>query len=129
MGPSEEQVIEDLINSLNYLHTSYSGHEPHPSSSKFYRHIVDAAILHAKKQADYGQANDPFANVRASSDWGMPAWVGVMMRATDKVKRLQAFAQRGVLTNESAKDSLADIAVYALIALVLMEEEDGDLSA
>ena len=78
--------------------------------------------LHDKKQSDYGSSKDPFANVRASESWGVPAWTGALMRLNDKIVRLQHFAQRGVLHNEGAEDSMMDIAVYALIALVLYRE-------
>jgi hypothetical protein len=47
-----------------------------------------------------------------------------MVRANDKVKRLQKFAREGNLKNESARDSFMDLAVYSLIALVLFEEEE-----
>ena len=90
---------------------------------RFHEIIKELGELQDKKQADYGRDNDPFANVRASEEWGVPAWVGVMIRLTDKVRRLQRFAQRGLLMNEGAEDSLRDIAVYAIIALVLLEEK------
>jgi hypothetical protein len=45
-----------------------------------------------------------------------------MVRANDKIKRLQKYAREGNLSNESARDSFMDLAVYALIALVLHEE-------
>jgi hypothetical protein len=79
--------------------------------------------LHDRKQADYGRGDDPFANVRASTEWGMPAWVGAMVRLTDKVRRLQTFADKGELANEGAIDSFNDIAVYAVIARVLYEQD------
>ncbi len=101
----------------------------HPLSQKFHDLLDEAGELHDKKQADYGVDNDPFANIRASTDWGLDPWVGAMLRTTDKVKRLQAFAQKGSLKNESARDSLMDIAVYSLIAIVLMEEENEDISS
>lgn len=94
----------------------------HPLSARFHELLGELGELHDRKQADYGREHDPFANVRAASEWGMPGWVGAMLRATDKLRRLQAFAQSGELANESAEDSLRDIAVYALIALVLLEE-------
>lgn len=98
----------------------------HPSSERFHRLLVEAASLHDMKQADYGRLDDPFANVRASEEWGMPAWVGAMVRAQDKVRRLQKFAAVGELANESVLDAFMDLAVYALIARVLYEEgEDG----
>lgn len=92
-------------------------------SARFHEILKELGELHDKKQADYGRDNDPFANVRASEEWGVPAWIGAMVRLTDKVRRLQRFAQRGSLMNEGAEDSLRDIAVYAIIALVLLEEK------
>lgn len=79
--------------------------------------------LHARKQQDYGSDEDPFANVRASQEYGVPAWVGSLIRANDKVTRLKNFARKGALANESARDSMLDIAVYMLITVVLYDEE------
>lgn len=98
----------------------------HPLSQRFHALLTEIGELHDKKQADYGRANDPFANVRGTTEWGQPAWVGAMIRATDKMKRLQKLATHGTLSNESAKDSFLDLAVYALIGLVLYEEEHAN---
>jgi hypothetical protein len=98
----------------------------HPLSARFHELLHEAGALHDKKQEDYGRDNDPFANVRASSNWGVPPWVGAMIRGNDKVNRLQTFAQKKELKNESARDSLMDLAVYALIAIVLMEEAENE---
>lgn len=95
----------------------------HPASSRFHEILESLGELHDRKQADYGLDNDPFANVRASQSWGMPAWVGAMVRATDKVRRLQTFARKGELRNESVIDAFDDLAVYAIIARVLYEQE------
>lgn len=97
--------------------------ERHPSSIYFHALLQQAGELHDKKQADYGRDTDPFANVRASEEWGVAGWVGAMVRLNDKVRRLQALAAKGELENESALDSFMDIAVYALIARVLYEQE------
>lgn len=106
-----------------------AGHDktgPAPSARRgdprFHTLLAEIAALHDKKQADYGSDQDPFANVRASERWGVSPWVGALIRLNDKVHRLQQFAQRGKLANESAEDSLLDIAVYALIALILYRE-------
>ena len=79
-----------------------------------------------RSQSDYGTSNDPFANIRASEDFNIPAWVGCMMRANDKMVRIQTAAQKGKdqLKNESLRDSLMDLAVYSIIGIVLLEEED-----
>ena len=95
----------------------------HPNSARFHQILTELGELHDRKQQDYGSGTDPFANVRASRDWGIPPHVGALVRLNDKVKRLQAFARKGSLANESAEDSMRDIAVYAVIALVLYEQE------
>ena len=95
----------------------------HPNSARFHQLLKEIGELHDRKQADYGRGDDPFANVRSSTEWGVPAWVGAMIRLNDKVRRLQTLATKGALANEAATDSLQDIAVYALIALVLYEQE------
>lgn len=107
------------------LFEMYGIEDPHPSSERLYELLGTIGELHARKQKDYGRADDPFANVRGSSEWGVQPWVGAMIRLNDKVKRLQTFALTGSLANEGAFDSFLDIAVYALIAHVLLEEQLG----
>ena len=85
--------------------------------------LTHLSRLHARKQHDYGGDTDPFANVRASKEFGTAPWVGALIRLNDKVNRLKRFAKRGSLANESAEDSMMDISVYALIALILYKEE------
>lgn len=93
---------------------------------RFHRMLKLIGDLHDKKQADYGSTHDPFANVRASEEFGVAPWVGALVRLNDKVTRLKQFARRGTLANESAKDSMLDISVYALIAYILYEEVEGE---
>ena len=81
--------------------------------------------LHDRKRLDYGTDSDSFANVQASEEFGIPAWLGAAIRANDKMSRLKTFALKGSLANESVEDSLLDLAAYALIALVLFREGDG----
>lgn len=101
--------------------------EARGSSQRFHELLTQIGDLHDRKQADYGTLEDPFNNVRQSAlDWGLPPWVAAMIRATDKVRRLQTLHRKGSLANESAYDSLQDLAVYALIAYVLMEEAEAD---
>lgn len=97
--------------------------ERHPSSERFHELLKLAGELHDRKQSDYGTEKDPFINVRASEEWGVPSWIGAMIRLNDKVTRLKSLASKGHLNNEAAVDSFMDIAVYALIAHVLYEEK------
>jgi hypothetical protein len=89
---------------------------------RFHAALARLGELHDRKQSDYGRDMDPFANVRASEEWGTDAWIGSMMRATDKIRRLQTFARRGWLANESVLDAFDDLAVYSLIGRILFEE-------
>lgn len=90
----------------------------------FERVIDEVMSLHNKKQEDYGRSDigDPFSNVRASEDFNIPGWVGAVVRANDKVRRIQKFVRSGNLVNESVEDSLMDAAIYFLIALCLYRE-------
>lgn len=84
--------------------------------------LVELQAMHDRKNADYGRPGDPLANIRASEDFGIPAWIGALVRGNDKMRRLQKAAQGGALVNESVEDSLLDLAVYAIIALILHRE-------
>lgn len=96
--------------------------EPSKGDPRFHALLEELGYLHDRKQEDYGADEDPFANIRASEEWGQEPWVGALMRANDKMHRLQRFAAKGELSNESAEDSMRDIAVYAMIALILYTE-------
>ena len=89
----------------------------------FHAILKEMGDLHDLKNKDYGQSHDPYANVRGSTEWGIPAWKGAMVRANDKIKRLQKFAKTGELANESVEDSFKDLAVYTIIALDLYRQE------
>lgn len=95
----------------------------HPSSARFHAILQELAELHDEKAKGYGTDEDPLANVRASAEWGMPAWVGALLRGQDKIKRLQVYAQKGELPFESVEDAFKDLAVYAILGLVLFEQE------
>ena len=94
----------------------------HPSSERFHELLEELGDLHDRKQSDYGTDDDPFYNLRASTAFGLEPWVGAMVRLNDKINRVQSFIRKGELANESLEDSLRDIAVYAVIAQVLLEE-------
>lgn len=85
--------------------------------------LDEVRSLHVKKAADYGRGVDPLANVRASAEFGIPAWVGAVLRANDKIHRIKSFLANGSLRNEPLEDSLLDAACYFLIALALFREE------
>jgi hypothetical protein len=95
---------------------------PPKGDPRFHALLKQIGDLHDKKQQDYGRGTDAFANVRASQEFGVASWIGCMIRAQDKLKRLQTYAQKGTLANEGVEDSFLDLAVYALIGLILFRE-------
>jgi len=99
-------------------------------NEEFDKVIAEITSLHNKKQEDYGRSDigDPFANVRASEDFGIDGWVGAMVRANDKMRRIQKAARGGTLVNEGVEDSLMDLAVYSIIALCLFREAHANPS-
>ena len=93
--------------------------------SKFHDIIAQIVALHDQKQKDYGKDDDPFANVRAAEDFGLPGYVGALIRMNDKMRRLQKFVEKGELANESVEDAFMDLAVYAVIGLILYQEHEA----
>lgn len=93
--------------------------EPHPG---FHAVIEEVMAAHLSKGHDYGTADDTFANVRASEEFGVPAWQGVAIRMNDKMSRIKSFCRNGTLKHESIEDAFLDLCNYAAIALVLYRE-------
>lgn len=101
---------------------------PHPILSEpasFAGVLAELQALHDRKNRDYGRDADPYANCRASEDFGIAGWVGTLIRANDKMRRLQRAAAGATLANEGVEDSLLDLAVYSVIALILYREAHG----
>lgn len=96
---------------------------------RFHAELARLGALHDKKQEDYGTEDDPFANVRSSIRFGVEPWRGALVRMGDKVTRLEQYAHRGTLSNESFEDSLDDLAVYAIICKILHREVTNGESA
>jgi hypothetical protein len=100
--------------------------EGNKTSAEFLTVLDDIRAMHLKKSADYGTDEDPFANVNASVDFGVSGVVGTLIRANDKMRRLQAWAKGSTLANEGVEDSLMDLATYAVIALVQLRKEQSE---
>jgi len=107
---------------ITYAVSSDGGKPERVVDSRFFSILDELAAMHHKKGVDYGAGEDPYANVRASHEWGVPGWQGCMMRANDKMHRLKQFAIKGTLANEGVEDSLIDMAVYSIIGLILFRE-------
>ena len=93
-------------------------------SERFYELLDTMKAIHDAKRHDYANDDDVFANFRTCEAAGIPAWKGCCVRLGDKFSRIMGFAKKEKLKvkDESIKDTLIDMANYALIALILYEE-------
>ena len=110
-------IREELNRFINQVFTKID--------NRFINLILDLLELHEKKTKDYGSIANPEANIYASSEFGIPPEVGIMLRMNDKFKRLKQFAKEKKLENESVEDSLMDLANYALLALFVRKLSGG----
>lgn len=98
----------------------------HPVSQRFYDLCDRLKAMHASKSSDYGcpSGNDPLANIRNGAKFvGIEPWRAAMVRLSDKVTRLATYNATGTLAFEGVDDTLIDLASYALLTLLLHEEE------
>lgn len=81
-------------------------------------------LIH-KKNSDYSEGNDPFANFRIAENVGVPTLKGLWIRMEDKFQRVRAFLNRGDLKveGEGIEDAFRDTIGYSLLALGIIEEQ------
>lgn len=89
--------------------------------------IEDMRKLHIRKNAGYaGSANpDAWANFRMSEEFGVSPFLGCMVRLSDKYIRIGNLLKNPLdeQVGESVRDTLMDLAAYALIAVCLLDED------
>ena len=96
--------------------------EPAPERYAAFNALLrEIKTLHDSKGADYEDGGEEYANLTAAEAWGVPAWKYAMLRVNEKMNRLKAYAKGSTLQNEGVRDSMIDIAVLSLIAVVLKE--------
>jgi len=101
---------------------------------KFYELLKEIGDLHDRKNSDYAERGQPLSNFRMSELLGVKPWVGTLVRMSDKWCRvLQLTKKHNVgeqeaVSDESLEDTLKDLAIYALITIILMEEEQNQNS-
>lgn len=103
------------------------------AGSPAYRKLLDEAWdVHVRKNAGYAGADnpDPWANFRMSEAFGVSAVDGCLVRLSDKYIRVTNLRKDPTndRVNESLRDTLQDLAAYALIAICLLDEETANAS-
>ena len=84
--------------------------------------IAELMSLREAKGHDYSGGEDTLENLREFGSFG------VVVRLTDKIKRLKFFYQSGILAVEDEKieDTMKDLINYALYLLIMRRQESGD---
>ena len=119
MMKSEEEKDPDYVDEFHdSLSKKLRGHP------RFHELVQQMSELHSKKNHDYSGEKDPLNNLREVEGMGIPAWVGVGVRISDKYTRMKNFIKnrKFEFKEESLKDTMMDMAVYALLYIVLFEE-------
>lgn len=89
--------------------------------------ILTSKETHINKNAGYAGADnpDPWANFRMAERFGISAFMGTLVRMSDKYIRIINLRKdpNNERVGESILDTLIDLAAYALIAICLLREE------
>jgi hypothetical protein len=110
---------QELVNKIQGI-KDLGGHK------RFYELLLEIAELHARKNHDYAKDGDPMSNLRMCEAVGVPAYKGVLVRLSDKWSRITELSKKEAqVADESIKDTLRDMAVYALLGLILLEEGEA----
>jgi hypothetical protein len=93
-------------------------------SGAYLQLLDEMSKLHLTKNAGYGSKHDAWSNFRLSEAWGVPAYLGCLIRMSDKYQRLQNLLAdpSNEQVGESLVDTAMDLAAYALIFVCLWNE-------
>lgn len=82
-----------------------------------------------RKNSDYAGAADPFLNFRACEIYGISVEQAIIVRMSDKMMRASNLLTREAqVLDESIMDTLSDLANYAMILRMWLEQKDVDNS-
>jgi len=99
------------------------------ASQRYLQLLDEMKTLHVRKNAGYaGEDNkDAWANFRMSENFGVSAFLGCLVRLSDKYIRVTNLVHnpKNEQVGENVKDTLFDLAAYALIAICLLEEQEN----
>lgn len=112
--------------SLDSVIVQYAGEKSERGDPRFKKILDEMWDLHQEKSHDYGFDGDFLSNLRATKDFGIEPWVGVIIRMNDKITRLKALIKKGSLKCESVQDTLKDISCYGALAHILYEESQQE---
>jgi len=97
---------------------------------RFEEILTELKQLHDAKNSDYAQKKRPLSNLQMCEEFGLPAWMGVLIRLGDKFSRLQQLARKTLqgedisVKQETIADTFDDMAVYSVLGRILYEERE-----
>lgn len=95
--------------------------------AELYKNNVE---ISRKKNADYANDADPFQNFRACEVYGISPEKAIIVRMSDKLIRASNLLERPAkVKDESICDTLSDLANYAMILRVFIENKNGNNKA
>lgn len=106
-------LIDALLQTMgNEMHNTYDANDS--TLEQFDEIQTEMREIFRKKNFDYGNSFKSHGPV------------GVLVRLGDKLRRLQKISRTGVtlVNDEKLRDTLVDLANYACMAVMLLDEED-----
>lgn len=99
------------------------------ANKRFLELLDQIRDTHIRKSAGYAGANnsDTWANFRLAEEFGVSAFIGCLIRLSDKFKRVANLVKdsNNEQVGERLTDTLLDLASYAIIAICLFEETEN----
>lgn len=93
---------------------------------RFYELLEVMADIHNRKNQNYAKTKEPLSNLKMSQEFGVSPFLGTLTRMSDKWSRIvQLAGGKQDKVGESIKDTLLDLSVYSLLAIILFEENKG----
>lgn len=128
---TDDDIAEARGMVIEYARTRMPPTGAHP---RFLALLDQMRDIHIRKARDYGElgpdGTNLLANMKRSLAMGINPATAAMIRMSDKWSRVQTLYARRLrdgsgpaVADESLSDTLVDLASYALLALILMEEE------
>jgi len=92
-------------------------------NEKFQKILNEMAEMHDKKNSNYASKDDFLSNFRKTERLGISPLENCLVRMNDKWERLMNLAGGEKDTvGESIRDTLMDLCVYSIIAVLLLDE-------
>ena len=93
---------------------------------RFYELLEEIAETHSVKNHDYASSDDPLSNFKeVATATGLEPFDVIHQFCATKMARIKQLKlkKKNLVKGEGMDDSLKDLAVYALLGVVLLEEE------